>query len=84
MADKELDVEVFHLETREPLVFSKVAIEDSGPIRAALKAELKLAKSTVSVLVSQSSRSMYYFDSLRCLRSPLMLSQVRVPDGQPT
>ncbi|KAG8760256.1 Glycoside hydrolase, 38 vacuolar alpha mannosidase [Serendipita sp. 396] len=66
------DIEIFHLESREPLVFSKVSIVETGPVRASLRAELKLPKSTVSVLISldavpatlqSDSRSMIRFDA---------------------
>lgn len=66
------DVEIFHLETREPLSFSKVTLAESGPVRAALRAELKLPKSTVKVTISldatpatfqPNSRSLIRFDA---------------------
>jgi alpha-mannosidase len=47
-----VDVEVYHLETREALLFSNITIVETGPIRAALRAEVKLANSTFVTTVS--------------------------------
>lgn len=47
------DVEVYHLETREALLFSNIAVVETGPIRAALRAEVKLANSTFVTTVSK-------------------------------
>lgn len=46
------DIEIYHLQTREPLSFSKVSVYEEGPIRAALKAELKLPNSTINIIIS--------------------------------
>ncbi len=46
-----LDVEVHHLETRHPLKFSNVSVVAQGPLRAAVKAELKYGQSSISVTV---------------------------------
>lgn len=53
------DVEVHHLETARPLVFSNVSVVSQGPLRAAVRAEIKYDKSTIAVTVSSAS-----FDSI--------------------
>lgn len=66
------DVEVFHLETREALSFTNVTVVENGPIRAALRAEVKLPNSTFVTTISldatpassqPNSRSMIRFDA---------------------
>lgn len=47
-----VDVEIFHLESREALSFSNITIVETGPVRAALRAEMKLANSTFVTTVS--------------------------------
>ena len=47
-----LDVEIHHLETRHPLKFSNIRISATGPLRASVVAEVKLASSVVKVSVS--------------------------------
>jgi hypothetical protein len=47
------DVEIYHLESREALLFSNITIVEAGPIRAALRAEVKLANSTFVTTVSE-------------------------------
>ena len=45
------DVEVYHLESRQPLKFSDVKIAANGPLRASISAEVKYGSSTINVLV---------------------------------
>lgn len=45
------DVEIHHLETRQPLRFGKVSVLEEGPLRAAVSAELKYGQSTINVVV---------------------------------
>jgi hypothetical protein len=45
------DVEIYHLESREPLLFTKVSIAETGPVRASLHAQVKLPSSTFEVKV---------------------------------
>lgn len=46
------DVEIHHLETAEALEFSNVSVVSQGPLRAAVRAEVKYGQSTISVTVS--------------------------------
>ena len=46
-----LDVEIHHLETAHPLEFSDVTVVSQGPLRAAVRAEVKYGQSTISVTV---------------------------------
>jgi len=45
------DVEIHHLETRQPLRLGKINVLDEGPLRAAVSAELKYGKSSINVVV---------------------------------
>ena len=45
------DVEIHHLETRQPLKFGRVCVLEEGPLRAAVSAELKYGQSTINVIV---------------------------------
>ena len=45
------DVEIHHLETRQPLKFGKVSVLEEGPLRAAVSAELKYGQSVINVVV---------------------------------
>ena len=45
------DVEIHHLETRQPLKFAKVSVLEEGPLRAAVSAELNYGQSTINVVV---------------------------------
>lgn len=45
------DVEIHHLETAEPLEFSNVSVVSQGPLRAAVRAEVKYGQSNISVTV---------------------------------
>ena len=47
-----IDVEIYHLETAQPLEFSNVSIVTQGPLRAALRAEVKYGQSTVNITVT--------------------------------
>ena len=47
-----IDVEIYHLETAQPLEFSNVSIITQGPLRAALRAEVKYGQSTISITVT--------------------------------
>jgi len=49
-----LDVEIHHLETAQPLEFSNVAVISQGPLRAAVRAEVKYGQSMISVTVRAS------------------------------
>jgi len=51
------DVEIYHLETRETLLFSNITITENGPMRAALRAEVKIGKSTIVTTVCSVSES---------------------------
>ncbi|KAI0071984.1 hypothetical protein K474DRAFT_1668357 [Panus rudis PR-1116 ss-1] len=68
------DVEIHHLETAEPIKFSKISVEAEGPLRAALKAETTYGQSTISVTsepllipmvatIKHNSRSLFTFDA---------------------
>ena len=46
-----LDVEIHHLETARPLMFSNLSLVASGPLRATVRAEVKVGKSNVRVNV---------------------------------
>ncbi|KAF8878221.1 glycoside hydrolase family 38 protein [Infundibulicybe gibba] len=61
------DVEIHHLETGRPLEFSNIAVVAEGPLRAAVKAEVKYGKSKITVTVSsvkKNSRSLFRFDAV--------------------
>jgi len=45
------DVEIHHLETRQPLRFGKISVLEEGPLRAAVLAELKYGQSSINVVV---------------------------------
>lgn len=45
------DVEIHHLETRCPLEFSNIRVVAQGPLRAAVRADVKYGQSTISVMV---------------------------------
>jgi len=45
------DVEIHHLETRQPLRFGKITVLEEGPLRAAVLAELKYGQSSINVVV---------------------------------
>jgi alpha-mannosidase len=42
---------VYHLQTGKPLSFGNVSIVTEGPLRAAVRAEIKYGKSTIVVYV---------------------------------
>lgn len=46
-----IDVEIHHLESRKQLTFSGIKIVASGPLRAAVEAEVQYGKSTIKVTV---------------------------------
>ena len=46
------DVELHHLEKFKKLRFESITIAAEGPLRAALKAEVKYGQSTINVMVS--------------------------------
>ena len=48
------DVEIHHLETAQPLEFCNVSVVSQGPLRAAVRAEVKYGQSTISVTVRAS------------------------------
>ncbi|PPQ95115.1 hypothetical protein CVT25_011658 [Psilocybe cyanescens] len=67
------DVEIHHLETAEALEFSNVSVVSQGPLRAAVRAEVKYGQSTISVTISldattatvkDNSRSLFNFDAV--------------------
>ncbi|KDR78195.1 hypothetical protein GALMADRAFT_245234 [Galerina marginata CBS 339.88] len=67
------DVEVHHLETADPLEFSNVSVVSQGPLRAAVRAEVRYGQSTISVTISldattatvkEGSRSLFNFDAV--------------------
>ena len=45
------DVEIHHLEKRQPLKFGNISVLEEGPLRAAVLAELKYGKSSINVVV---------------------------------
>jgi len=47
------DVEIHHLETAQPLKFSKVSVSAPGPLRASVDAEVKYGNSTINLTVSR-------------------------------
>ena len=47
-----IDVEIYHLETAQPLEFSNVSIVTQGPLRGTLRAEVKYGQSTISITVT--------------------------------
>lgn len=66
------DVEIYHLETAQPLKFTDVKVSENGPVRASLSTQVKLSHSTVDVTISLdavpattqgNSRSFFRFDS---------------------
>ncbi|KAF8656490.1 hypothetical protein AX16_002509 [Volvariella volvacea WC 439] len=66
------DVEIHHLETAKPLEFQNVSVVEQGPLRAAVRAELKYGQSTISAVISldalsatvkQNSRSYFNFSA---------------------
>jgi len=48
------EVDYNHLETAESLAFSNITIVSQGPLRAAVRAEVKYGQSTISVTVRDS------------------------------
>lgn len=48
------DVEIYHLETAQPLEFSNISVVSQGPLRAAVRAEVRYGQSTISVMVRAS------------------------------
>lgn len=50
------DVEIHHLETAQPLEFSNVSVVSQGPLRAAVRAEVRYGQSAISVTVRVSWR----------------------------
>ncbi|OJT14565.1 Alpha-mannosidase [Trametes pubescens] len=66
------DVEVHHLEKYKKLSFGNISVAAEGPLRAALKAEVKYGQSTINVIISldaipaslkKNSRSFFRFDA---------------------
>ncbi|KAF9558502.1 glycoside hydrolase family 38 protein [Agrocybe pediades] len=66
------DVEIHHLETANPLEFSNVTVVSQGPLRAAVRAEVKYGQSNISVTISldattatikPNSRSLFNFEA---------------------
>ncbi|KAJ8094104.1 Alpha-mannosidase 2C1 [Marasmius tenuissimus] len=66
------DVEIHHLETVKELRF-EITVVVHGPLRAAVKAQLKYGKSTITVMISldavtatvnPTSRSLFRFDAV--------------------
>ncbi|EGN94808.1 glycoside hydrolase family 38 protein [Serpula lacrymans var. lacrymans S7.3] len=67
------DVEIHHLETPNLLKFSKVEVVAEGPLRAAVKTQVKYGQSTIDVTISldaitashhEHSRSFFTFDAV--------------------
>ncbi|KAK1215351.1 Glycoside hydrolase, 38 vacuolar alpha mannosidase [Marasmius sp. AFHP31] len=67
------DVEIHHLETVKELKFEEITVVAHGPLRAAVKAQLKYGKSTITVMISldavtatvnTDSRSLFRFDAV--------------------
>jgi alpha-mannosidase len=48
------DVDIHHLETAQSLEFSRVSVVLQGPLRAAVRAEVKYGQSTISLTVRAS------------------------------
>lgn len=46
------DVEIHHLETARPLEFNNVTVLAQGPLRAAVKAEVRYGQSLITITVS--------------------------------
>ena len=57
------DVEIYHLETPQPLEFSNVSITAQGPLRASITAEVKYGKSTINVTVGSEKNSALHCNS---------------------
>ncbi|KAF8900480.1 glycoside hydrolase family 38 protein [Gymnopilus junonius] len=71
------DVEIHHLETAEALAFTNISVVSQGPLRAAVRAEVKYGQSTIAVTVNffgchfrsviptvkPGSRSLFNFDA---------------------
>ncbi|KAK7035350.1 Glycoside hydrolase, 38 vacuolar alpha mannosidase [Paramarasmius palmivorus] len=66
------DVEIHHLETARELKFTNISVVAHGPLRAAVRAEIKYGKSTIIVMISldavtatlsPTSRSLFKFDA---------------------
>ncbi|KAF8147680.1 glycoside hydrolase family 38 protein [Crassisporium funariophilum] len=66
------DVEIHHLETAQPLEFSNVSVVSQGPLRAAVRAQVRYGQSTISITISldattatvkENSRSLFNFDA---------------------
>ncbi|KAF5347291.1 hypothetical protein D9756_009971 [Leucocoprinus leucothites] len=67
------DVEIHHLETARQLEFNNVTVISQGPLRAAVKAEVRYGQSLISVTISldatsattkPNSRSLFNFDTV--------------------
>lgn len=53
MADEVvLDVEIHHLEMAHPIEFTNMTVVSHGPLRSAVKADIKYGQSTISITVS--------------------------------
>jgi len=48
------EVAIEHLQTAQPLEFADISIVSQGPLRAAVRAEVKYGQSTISVTVCAS------------------------------
>jgi alpha-mannosidase len=48
------EVDINHLETAQPLEFSDISVVSQGPLRAAVRAEVKYGQSTISLTVRAS------------------------------
>jgi hypothetical protein len=46
------DVEIYHLETAQHLEFTNVSVVTQGPLRAAVRAEVKYGQSNISITVT--------------------------------
>ncbi|KAF8346661.1 glycoside hydrolase family 38 protein [Amanita rubescens] len=66
------DVEVYHLETEQPLQFDNISVVAHGPLRAAIAAKLQYNKSKIDITISldavaattkENSRSFFRFEA---------------------
>lgn len=46
------DVEIHHLEMAHPIEFTNMTVVSHGPLRSAVKADIKYGQSTISITVS--------------------------------
>jgi len=81
-----LDVEIHHLETAHQLKFTNISVVSQGPLRAAVKAEVRYGQSVIIATVKSTLTTSLPIKSLildRFLLMPhrLRQKQIRVPSS---